>query len=179
MDETTPAAQPSSTKKWLLIGGGIVLLLIIGSVVTGFGRGTGFGSAYFTPGVDVDQNIDGTTTYTNEEGSVTVGAGAGLPDNWPSDAPQPYTGAEILYSGTSNPATGAAGSAMVYSTSASAQSVIEYYNSRLRAEGWDVQATSVMAGMTVLSATKDTRTFGVYAADDGQGKTSVTVGVEM
>ncbi len=182
MDETTPAAPAAgSSKKWLWIALGVILLLVIGSVVTGFGRGTGFGSAYFMPGVDVDRNMDGSTTYTDESGAgtVTVGAGGSMPDNWPSDAPDAYSGANIVYSGTSNPNTGESGSAVSYTVSASVESVVEYYESRLAAEGWTITGTTAAGGMQVIAAEKDTRVIGIYVTSDGQGNTAVTAGVQL
>ncbi len=182
MEETTPSVQSPNSKKWLWIGLGVVAVLILGSLVTGaIGRGTGFGAAYFTPGVDVDQNMDGTVTYTSEDGkgSVTVGTGAGMPDNWPSDAPTVYDGATILYSGTTNPTTGEAGSAVSYTTSASMASIVEYYESRLKAEGWTIAGSIEAGGMRAITATKDARTIGVYVGSDGKGTTGVTAGVQF
>jgi hypothetical protein len=181
MEESTPVAAQSN-KKVLYIIIGVLALLLVGAVVTGaFGRGTGLGSAYFAPGVDVDQNLDGSTTYTSEDGSgsVTVGSGASMPSNWPSDAPTAYSGATIAYSGTTNPSTGESGSAVVYTTSASAASVVEYYDSRLKAEGWTIEASVDMGGTRVITAKKDTRTIGVYVQDAGNGITNVTAGVQL
>ncbi len=175
MEETTQLPSESN-KKWIWIGLGI--LVLVGVALIGF-RGTGLGSAYFTPGVDVDRNMDGSTTYTNEGGSVTVGNNASMPANWPEDAPTAYSGATILYSGTTNPTTGESGSAVAYTTTASVASVVEYYESRLAAEGWTIVASQEAAGMRVISATKDTRTLGVYVATDGQGTTSVTAGIQL
>lgn len=175
------STQTSGNKKILWIVGGIIIVLLLLAVFGGFGRGTGLGSAYFPApaGTDVDRNIDGSVTYSNDEGSVTVGAGAGMPNNWPSDAPPAYSGATIMYSGTTNPATGAAGSAVVYSTTASLQSVMEYYNSRLKSEGWTIEASANMGGTNVITARKDSRTFGVYIADAGNGTVNVTAGIEL
>ncbi|HWO07615.1 MAG TPA: hypothetical protein VNM40_03450 [Candidatus Paceibacterota bacterium] len=179
MEETTQPQAPSSSKKWLYIGLGIVVLIIIGALMTGaLGRGTGFGSAYFAPGADIDRNMDGSTTYTTEEGSVTVGSNT-MPSNWPSDAPTAYSGAQISYAGTSNPQTGEAGSAVIYTVQASVESVVEYYESRLRAEGWTITATAEAGGMRMITATKDTRVFGAYIGSDGQGNTSVTAGLQL
>lgn len=177
MEETTPAVQ--SNKKVLYIVIGALAVLLLGALVVGaFGRGTSLGSAYFAPGVDVDRNMDGSTTYSNGEATVTVG-GNSMPENWPSDAPPAYDGAAISYSGTSNPQTGEAGAALVYTVKASAASVVEYYESRLKAEGWTITATANAGGMQVVTATKDTRTFGAYIGADGQGNTSVTVGIQL
>lgn len=175
MDETTQVAAPSN-KKWIWIGLGI--LVLIGLALIGF-RGSGIGSAYFAPGADVDRNLDGSTTYSNNDGSVTVGSGASMPANWPSDAPTAYSGATILYSGATNPTTGESGSAVAYTTSASVASVVEYYDARLKAEGWTIVSSAQAAGAHVISATKDTRAIGVYIMADGQGTTSVTAGVQL
>ena len=119
----------SSNKIYYIIGG-VVVLILLGWFLT-----RGFGAA---PGVDVDQNVDGSTTYSNEEGSVTVGAQS-MPDNWPSDAPANFADATIVYSGSSNPQTGAAGSAVTYTARASVQSVADYYKQQLTAAGWAIE----------------------------------------
>ncbi len=186
MEETTNAAevQTGGSKKTLWIVLGVIAVVIVLGLVTGGGmRGTGLGSAYFPgavpAGVDIDRNMDGTVTYNNEQGSVTVGQGASMPSNWPSDAPPAYSGATIVYSGTSNPQTGAIGSVVMYNTKASAQSVGEYYSARLKAEGWTIEGEANMGGTQVISAKKDTRTIGVYIADAGDGTVAVTAGVEL
>ena len=170
-------AQPtsSSNMKWIYISGGVLVLIILAYLFMGR-----IAPAAFAPaGVDVDRNIDGSTTYTNEEGSVTVGQGASMPSNWPSDAPAAYSGATILYSGSTNPTTGAAGSAVAYNVNASVQAVMDYYSSQLTSSGWTVESNAEMAGMRVIVAKKDTRTLGVYVGDAGNGTVNVTAGVEF
>src|SRR3989344_5333830 len=99
-DGSTPSTS-GSNKMWYIIGG-IVVLAIVGWL---FMRGAG-GFMGAATGFDVDRNADGSATYSNDEGSVTVGTTATMPSNWPSDAPANYAGAAIVYSGTSNPQTG-------------------------------------------------------------------------
>jgi hypothetical protein len=179
MDETNQTQTSSSSNKntVLIVVGVVVVLAIVGSFMGFFGRGpVSTAPSYFTPGVNTDQNMDGSTTFTTDEGSVTVG-GTSMPSNWPSDVPTAYSGATILYSGDSNPTTGKSGSSVVYSTKASLQSVVEYYSSKLKSEGWTIEGTANSAGMTVLSAKKGERTFGAYVAE-ADGVTQVTVGVE-
>lgn len=173
-DGNTPSVSGSSNIKWYIIGG-VILLLIGGWLLTG-----GAGSLMGVPaGTDVDRNADGSTTYTNNEGSVTVGTSASMPANWPADAPDNYAGASIVYSGTSNPQTGKTGSVVSYTTQASVQSIAEHYRAQLAADGWTIAATASVSAATVISATKDTRTFGAYIADTGGGNVTVTAGIEM
>jgi hypothetical protein len=164
-----------SRNMMILIGAGAVVLLGIGWFLTGGAAQM----ALSTQGVDVDRNLDGTVTYETEEGSVTTGAGATMPANWPSDVPQPYQGATIVYSGTTNPTTGAAGSAVVYTVNAPAPAVIEYYAKDLATAGWKVENTAAIQGMNMIAATKDNRTVGVYVTDSDAGAVQVTVGVEL
>lgn len=168
-----PGHTGSSNKMWYIIGA-IVVLLLLGWLAT---RGAGF-LTMRAAGVNVAPNADGSATYSTGDGTVTVGGGS-MPDNWPSDAPANYAGASIQYSGSSNPQTGKAGSAIVYNVNASAQAVVDYYKSELAKNGWTVEATANTGAATVLSATKDTRTFGVYIVDAGGGSVSVTAGIEL
>jgi hypothetical protein len=156
----------------MYIIGGVTVLLIAGWYFMG---GSMAGNM---AGVDTDRNLDGSTTYTSEEGSVTVG-GNSMPANWPSDAPQNFAGATITFSGTSNPQTGQVGSAVSYTVRASAQAVADYYKSELESKGWTVAATANMGAASAISATKDTRTFGAYIADTGDGSVAVTAGLEL
>ena len=155
--------------------GGVIVLALVGWFLM---RGTGSFMGAAT-GTNVDQNMDGSTTYTNDQGSVTVGTAASLPANWPSDAPANYAGAAIVYSGTSNPQTGQTGSAVSYTVRASVQSVADHYTQQLSSSGWTIQATANIAGATVVSASKDTRTFGAYITDTGDGNVTVVVGIGM
>ena len=178
MEETqqTPQGSGMNQKTVMIVIGVVIVLGIIAYLMGFFGGTTMFAPAGYMPGVDADKNMDGSTTYTTDEGSVTVG-GNSMPASWPSDAPTAYAGAQIIYSGDSNPTTGQSGSAVMYTTSASVESVLEYYTSRLTAEGWTIEGTVNTGGMTALSAKKGERTFGAYIST-ADGKTQVTAGVE-
>jgi hypothetical protein len=162
----------NNMKKWI-IGGVIVLALgYIGTQSAGwFGK-----QALKQAGVSVDQ--DGkSVTYEGKDGKVTVGSNA-LPDNWPSDAPT-YKNATIQYAGTSNPQTGSAGSAVVFTTTDTVEQVSDFYKRELVTAGWSIEGVVNTGPATVVSAKKDNRTFGAYIANAGDGKVSVTVGIEL
>jgi hypothetical protein len=119
-------------------------------------------------------------TYTNEQGSITtaVGGTTSLPKNWPSDAPQ-YANAQIQSAVEANPQAGQAQSAVVFSTTDSPQVVADFYKQDLAAKGWKVEQTVTSSTGTVIGATKDTRSFGLYIAATGNGKTIVTASVAV
>ena len=169
----TPAT--SGSKKTYYIIGGVAILILIGWFLMR-GADSMMGAA---TGTDVDQSMDGSTTYTDQEGNTATVGGTSMPDSWPSDAPQNFAGAVIAYSGTSNPQTGQAGSAVSYTVRASLSSVTDYYKQQLASSGWTVQATASVGGATVVSATKDTRTFGAYIVDTQNGSVAVTAGISM
>ncbi len=177
MDETTPTVEAKAKSKVLYIVIAAIAILVLGA---GFFFGSGMTQTALAPaGVDVDQNRDGSTTYTTNEGTVTVGNNASMPENWPSDAPRAYSGATIVYSGTTNPTTGETGSAVSYTAPGSVQEVIQYYLDGIKAEGWAVESDASVSGMRVIVAKKDTRTLGVYIMDGGNGTVSVTAGVQL
>lgn len=171
MDETTQ--EKTGSKKGLYIVIAIVVLLLI---VWYFLRSS-LWMVGGVPGVTVDRKLDGSTTYSNDENTVTIGSNT-LPDNWPSDAPT-YPNATVQYSGSSQPQTGEEGLAVAFVTTDSAQSVYDFYKKELADKGWTVEQTSEMGPSKMLSATKDTRTFGVYIVDSGQGQVTVTVGMSI
>lgn len=168
MDQTNQ--ESGGSKKGLYIVIVVVLVLIALYLMRG-----SFGLVGAPEGVDVDRNLDGSATYTNDQGTVTTGSNT-LPDDWPSDAPK-YPNANIQYSGSSNPQTGEQGVAVAFFTTDAVQTVMDYYKKELASNGWKVEQTATVGLNTVLSATKDTRTFGVYIADVGNGQTTVTVGI--
>ena len=162
------------SNKLIYIIGGVVVLLLVWWLFT-----SGFASLAGAPaGVDVDRNMDGSTTYTSDEGTVTVG-NQSMPDDWPSDAPANFAGASITFSGTSNPQTGQAGSAVSYTVRATASAVADYYKQQLQSSGWTIESTVNAGGAMVVSARKDTRTFGAYIVDAGDGMVAVTAGIEL
>ena len=165
----TPVSS-SSNNKWYAIAAIIAVAVLALWLVPRFMRSA--------TGVNVDQHMNGATTYTNDQGSVTVGAAA-MPENWPSDAPANYAGATIVYSGTSNPQTGTPGSAVSYTAQASVQAVADYYKQQLSAAGWTVLGAANVGSAMVVSAKKDTRTMGVYITDTGDGHVSVVAGIGM
>lgn len=162
------AKVENKSNKWLYAVVGIGALLLIGWLGKGYFMRSGVG-------VDVNKGFGGSTTYSNDQGQVTVG-GNKLPDNWPSDAPK-YPNANIQYSGSSNPRTGEKGAAVVFMTSDKIQSVIDFYKKELASKGWKVEQAVTMGASTILSSTKDTRTLGVYIVDAGNGQVSVTVSI--
>jgi hypothetical protein len=167
----TPVVSGSSNTMMYIIGG-----VVVAGLVGFFAMRMIGGAAMSAAGVDADRNMDGSTTYSNGEGSVTVG-GASMPDNWPSDAPQNVAGAQIQYAGSSNPQTGEEGAAVSYTAQGSATAVADYYKRELQSKGWAMAGTANMNGATVVSATKDTRSFGAYILDNGNGSVTVTAGL--
>ena len=173
MDQGNKSVEgEAKSKKGLYIVGGVVVVLLI----VWFAKAS-FMNAIPGTGVNVDRNLDGSATYKTDEGEVTVGTNK-LPDNWPSDAPK-YPNATIQYSGSSNPQTGEEGAAVMFTTSDKVQAVVDFYKRDLTSNGWVIEQTANVGGSTVLSAKKDTRTFGVYIVDAGDGQVSVTVGIGM
>lgn len=162
----TPEQHGNSRSKTVLhVVIGIVVLLLLGFIA----RGMYFKGMMKTQGVDVDRNTDNSFTY-DTNGS--------LPENWPDDAPN-YPNGSIQYSGTSNPQTGEAGAAVMFLTNDSSETVVDYYKRELPANGWTITQTAVSGTVTVIAATKDNRSLGIYIAATETGQTSVTVGVGL
>lgn len=157
----------------ILVGVGVVVVLAIGGFVAK-------SMMYKSASVDYQQNLNGSQTYSNNEGSVTVGQNATMPSSWPADAPANYSGANIMYSGNSNPKGGSAGAMVSYTVSgASTQAVADYYKKTLVEKGWTVTGDANMSGQVIIGAEKDNRTIGISIADTGNGMITVTAGLEL
>lgn len=158
-----PMSSRPKSSKWIFIVLGIVVLGVIVFLVMRF-LPMGFGNQ----------------TYSNSQGQVTTGPGAGMPSDWPSDAPANYSGAKILYSGSANPQAGRNGVAVSYTLQGvSVQNVADYYQNSLTAQGWKVVGNVNLGGQIIIGAKKDARTFGVSILDNGNGITTVTAGLEL
>ncbi|MCR4260931.1 MAG: hypothetical protein NUV96_01125 [Candidatus Colwellbacteria bacterium] len=172
---TTGGSGQSGKNMWYIIGGIVLVGLLWWGLSGMFVRSAAERAFEAATGNDLQYGADGTATYSNEEGSVTVGGGT-YPSNWPADAPQ-YPGGSIQYSGSSNPQTGEPGSAVVFQVNGTSQLVAGYYNEKLASEGWTIEGTATVGAATTISASKAGRTFGAYIADVGNGVVSVTAAV--
>jgi hypothetical protein len=166
MDENTNAATATEGgSKTMYVVIAVIVLVLIGWLIMRGGSD------------EADTKTDDASPYVSENGTDALGV-ASIPSNWPDDVPT-YAGADIQYSGTSNPATGKSGAAMVFATKDSADTVLAFYKEKLVANGWTIAAEANTNGMITLGATKDSRAFGMYIAPSGEGtETTVTVGVE-
>lgn len=175
-----PEQQTEPNKKYLWIGLGV--LAVAGVIVIAanvMNRGTARQDAY-TQSIGTETNDAGIVTYDDQQGNVIVGGeNLAMPKNWPTDAPGTYAGAAIIYSGATNPATGEAGAAIAYTINGTFVNVRTFYETELQKNGWIIQSNGDMAGMRVIIAKKDTRTFAVYIAEGADGTIAVTAGVEF
>ncbi len=184
----TPSSNTGSNKLVILVVVVILLLAVAGFAVkklmqkasTMVGQKVGEkvveGMLESATGGKADVNVDkGNVTVKTKEGSFSTGTS--LSADWPKDAPV-YPGATVTYSGSSNPQTGESGYAAVLTTSDSAQKVRDYYSKELMSQGWKTEATYNANESSVISATKDTRTFTVATAEAG-GTTTITLGVSQ
>jgi hypothetical protein len=156
------------TQKNILILVGVV---IVAGIIIYFGINSmgGLKGVAYQPG----------QTYSNNEGTVTTG-GNSMPKTWPSDAPQNYAGATIVFSGDSNPQTGTAGAVVSYTVKGvSAKTIADYYQSQLTSKGWTISGNANLGSQTVVGGKKDTRTFAASIVDNGGGMVTVTAGLQL
>lgn len=124
--------------------------------------------------VDVDIGTDGTARVETDEGTFTTGSG--LPENWPTDVPT-YAGAEVIFAGTANPASGAPGFGASLVSSDPMQNVWAFYERSLAENGWTVNARVQSGETNLLGAEKDGRSITVMLGGS-DGQTAITIGIE-
>lgn len=157
------------SQKTLYIIGGVVVVVIVGLIITNMMGGFG----------GFRQNMDGTQTYTNGQGSVTVGSNASMPSGWPTDVPANYSGAKIVFAGNSNPQTGKQGSAVSYTVEgATVKAVADYYKNGLAVQGWNIEGTMDFGAQAVVGGSKDGRRFAVSISET-DGVVTVIAGLEI
>ena len=169
-----PQVTGGSSNKLRYIIGGVIIIIVIGLGSKLLFRGAVDSAIKDATGANVERSLNGATTYSNDEGSVTVGA-TSYPDTWPADAPR-YPNGTINFSGSSNPQTGEAGAAVSLQTSDSVAAVIAFYKKELQAKGWTIQGEANAGGVSTIAAVKNDTTFGVYAVSTGSA-TQVTAGI--
>ena len=125
--------------------------------------------------VKVDAN-GGEVTVKGQDGSTVQWGSNKLPDGWPSDVTI-YSGSTIQYSGSSNPASGKSGAAVIFQTSDPADKVVDFYKTDLAAKGWKIEGTYQSGTTDMIGASKNDRylSIGISANDS---MTAVTIGVE-
>ena len=149
----------------------IYIILSIG--VTAFGTGCGGPRELTTPDgekVTVAQDGEGVNiTVKGEDGeSVQISAnesGVSLPDGFPSDVPI-YPGATITLTSETPQ-----GMNVVLRTKDPAEKVRQFYQEKLKAEGWEIVATMNMPTGAMLQAKKGERSQTVITGSDGQQTT--------
>ncbi|MBI4066674.1 hypothetical protein HY411_03075 [Candidatus Gottesmanbacteria bacterium] len=193
MESTSEPASSSGQKaggnKILIIVAVVLLILVVGgfaaqklmqkaSTMVGQKVGEKVVEGMLESATGGKANVDVTNaavTVKTKEGAFSTSTK--IPADWPADAPV-YPGSTVTYSGSSNPQTGESGYAAVLTTSDSAQKVRDYYSKELISQGWKTEATYNANESSVISATKDTRTFTVATAEAG-GTTTITLGVSQ
>lgn len=126
----------------------------------------------------IPNNAESDSTYVDTQWNQAVGGTAGMPENWPKDAPPAYAGATLMSALSKNLATGKSDPSVIYFTDASRAEIIDYYVKNLNGNGWKIEANADSpAGYYVITAKKDTRSFAVFISVDPQGKTGVTSAV--
>ncbi len=106
----------------------------------------------------------------------TIQTGTTLPGDWPTDV-EIYAGATISWSATTNQASGNAGSAVVFTTGDSEQTVVDFYKKSMKDNGWTIQTTMQTGEGVVLVANKDERSLSLSVVRTDEGTTTVTLGV--
>lgn len=174
-----PINQTSGgSKKGLYIGIGIVAILVLGYLMRnsfGMTRSVNVGGY----NAEVTKKLDGSTTYKSDYGTATVGSNK-WPDNWPTDVPK-YSNSTITTAGTTNAQAGLEAFNVVFTTSDSSQTVLDFYKSGLTSSGWaslypgqGITGTQVGANIS-LSVKKEKRSFNLVITDLGGGQTRATL----
>ncbi len=159
----------------LLLVGWFLMNWLLGSFSGGAVKNAVENAIEQATGKNADVNIgeDGSFSVTTEEGTASFGTE--LSTDWPNDVPT-YPGAEVTYSAVGNNlADGGLGGYATFTTSDSAQKVIDFYNSEMAANRWTVKASVNIASSMNVTFEKDGLAMNVTATGV-DGMTSITIG---
>ncbi len=102
----------------------------------------------------------------------------GYPSSWPADVPV-YPNQTVKYTGGNNPQSGPAEASVVLTTPDVVSTVVNFYLTGLRANGWTITESGAgSANQVTFRATKNRRTVGGYV-DRVNNKTTVTIGINL
>lgn len=166
--------QPSGgSNKTLYIVIGVLVVLLIGGYLY-MRNGFGMNKMY---GVDVDRNLDGSTTYESGYGKVTTSPNK-LPSDWPGDVPI-YANAEIAQSGSvDTQIVGTEATSMVVlNTTDNSQMVNDFYKTKLVSNGWTINAGMSMGGNVFAIKEKRMISVGVNSLKTGGTMITISTGI--
>lgn len=125
-------------------------------------------------------NSTSTTPSSQQAGSgVKETIIPGYPNTWPSDVPK-YPVPVVKYTGGNNPQSGPNEATIVFTTKDPVRTVVNFYINGLQANGWKITENgNGLANQITVRATKNKRGAGVYVERTADGKTTVTVGVNI
>jgi len=169
--------EPQKSKALYYVIGAIILVIIvgwIGSSIAGYIMRKGIETAIqASTGVKTTINSDGTGTYSNSQGSLTVSKNT-MPASWPSDAPGQYPGSTISFAGAANQSAGKAEAEVSMNTNDSSDTVVSYYKNALAADGWTIVQSGVYGPQNVIAAKKGASQMEIEAVAAGQ-QTTITL----
>ena len=171
LNNMDPINQTSGgSNKTLYIVIGILVVLLIGGYLYMRGNSNVKGNMY---GVDVDRNLDGSTTYESGYGKVTTSQNK-LPSDWPSDVPT-YRNAQISQSGSvDTQIVGTEATSMVILNSPdNSQIVSDFYKAELVSKGWTINAGMSREGN--VFAVKENRMVSVGISSLKTGGSMITM----
>jgi hypothetical protein len=166
-----------NTKVVLIVVGVLVALALVVPMLMGAVGLYAWKRAASVAGVTVTGGAKDANTYTikgKDGGEYTVGAGAKLASDFPSDIPV-YAGT-VLTSGRAMDKGVTVYSAAISSTD-SFDTVVTYYKTALTAQGWKIVADSTVSGAHMYAGEKDDRVLSVMVMSDGgkDGKTNIVI----
>lgn len=166
--------QKSLRSKMVIIGIGAVVLLVLGGLFINslIGRmrniaGEKYAEKVIETATGGQANVDlqsGQVTVQTDQG--TFSTNAGLPADWPKDAPT-YPGSTITYSAATTPTDSGSGFSLMATTPDTVKQVVDYFNRELVSQGWTIEATQNIAGTSSLASVKSNRDFSIAVISDG------------
>ncbi len=166
-----------NTKVVFIVVGVLVALAVVVPMALGAIGLYAWKRAASNAGVTVTSDAKNANTYTvkgKDGGEYTVGAGAKIVSDFPSDIPV-YAG-DVLTSGRATDKGVTVYSVAISSTDAF-DTIVKYYKSALAAQGWKISADTTVSGSHIYTGEKDDRILSVMIMADGQdnGKTNIVI----
>jgi hypothetical protein len=145
---------------------GIVLVLVVGCFLVGCRRSTSYTAKDGTRATVTQNGKSTEVTIQGKDGAKVQVSGEGnlaLPDAFPKDVPV-YPGAAVTANVTTKD-----GMQVMFKTTDSASKVAAFYNEKLKAGGFEIEATMNTGQGSMVTGKKDNRNVMVTTGGDSGG----------
>jgi hypothetical protein len=186
-DSKKSESKKSSMSPLVGLGIGCLVILVVFGIVASLAMrffakriGTSLVQSVIENKTGVKTNLQdleqGKLSFTDNKTGQKLDIGSGkLPDSFPKDFPI-YPGSTVVSAISGNQVGQGNGFYIIFSTKDASSTVLSYYKSHFKTNGWAIDSTTEMGGISSLGVSKGKQEGTlVVSVDSGKGETGIAV----